>query len=752
MQLREELSKDLKGSYKRGLAKKNKTVFTVPEPPIDLQEYFKKLDIKRKAKQRKSINRFLARNPDFKDRSNSFDKSKDNPFCPFSNKRKFSTNSISYNKNKAYFNTATGDMFHTLDTYFRNKNYETSEEIQLEVEKFLLNFKSKVNADKPTPTSDGLAVSLLSGPAARVILNKLEYINKYIELLLQSNVKKDELYIEVLRGVGASFIRDNLIYHLLKVLTHTKTEHEEMLAMVSICVKVGKELVNKYFSTIKGDDKTNFRVWTATYLKSKPELKAVLEENDRFFMRLGDMALEVLNFSELMRVDVVTVSRRERRLEYKIVDPDLLKLDKKDVIAVTPLRLPMIVEPKDYKDGEGGYLLNNVDYSEDIFTDKHSYKLGSELAPDNKVLPLVNSLNKMPFKINTELLDFVTSDIGSYLLIKSSDLELEPGVVLSKYKQNSHKKLVSKFVHQEFILKIANLYRNFNSIYYPVRLDHRGRLYCMAPYLNYQGNDLAKALLLFSYPGTLDKSHLDDVKYLKAFGANCFGGAISKSSVEAKCRWIDDNVLNIINYENGILIKKAKEKLLFVSFCIEYKRYINFLNDDLATEFKTYLPIQLDATCNGFQHLSLLSQESKLYDELNLTNNDKYPKDFYNFLLHKVTGYIKYKIANGIFEEELKENKELKEKKVKKGKKETKEVKEVKPGSYLRLSNFIWDRSHVKKVIMTIPYNAGDRAMRQYIIEDLVQLEYDTELGTYWYKITICKIAVLPIKLYLQSL
>lgn len=39
--------------------------------------------------------------------------------------------------------------------------------------------------------------------------------------------------------------------------------------------------------------------------------------------------------------------------------------------------------------------------------------------------------------------------------------------------------------------------------------------------------------------------------------------------------------------------------------------------------FYTYIPIQLDATCNGYQHFSLLDQENSIYKELSL---DKTPK------------------------------------------------------------------------------------------------------------------------------
>jgi DNA-directed RNA polymerase len=69
-------------------------------------------------------------------------------------------------------------------------------------------------------------------------------------------------------------------------------------------------------------------------------------------------------------------------------------------------------------------------------------------------------------------------------------------------------------------------------------------------------------------------------------------------------------------------LNKAKDKLLFLAFCVEFKRFFNFYMDENQTEFKSYLPIQLDATCNGFQHMSLLSNEKQLFRELNLIGGD----------------------------------------------------------------------------------------------------------------------------------
>ena len=121
-------------------------------------------------------------------------------------------------------------------------------------------------------------------------------------------------------------------------------------------------------------------------------------------------------------------------------------------------------------------------------------------------------------------------------------------------------------------MAIADTYQNVDEFFIPVRADYRGRIYCNTNYLNYQGTELAKALLLFSKGEKIIKTDTQSFNYLKIFGANCFG--LDKQSANDRIKWVDENLDNIINFDNGILIEKAESKLLFIAFCFEYKKYI----------------------------------------------------------------------------------------------------------------------------------------------------------------------------------
>ena len=115
-------------------------------------------------------------------------------------------------------------------------------------------------------------------------------------------------------------------------------------------------------------------------------------------------------------------------------------------------------------------------------------------------------------------------------------------------------------------------------------------------------------------------------------------------SLNTRVKFIDSISNKIYNFLLNDIILKSENKALFIAFCFEFNRFIDFMNNPNEDKFYTYLPIQLDATCNGYQHLALLTKDNKNLYKLNLNAADgnTVPSDFYNSILVKVVYLIRY--------------------------------------------------------------------------------------------------------------
>jgi hypothetical protein len=182
--------------------------------------------------------------------------------------------------------------------------------------------------------------------------------------------------------------------------------------------------------------------------------------------------------------------------------------------------------------------------------------------------------------------------------------------------------------------------------------------------------------------------------------------------------------MNIIHFVNGKLIMQAESKLLFIAFCFEYQNYIESLKNN-SEYFYSAFPIQVDATCNGYQHLALLLGDNSLAKELNLSSFtfDSAPQDFYSFIGLK----LKELFGNNLLD-------------INNNTARGKEIENLK-SNYERLYQLDIHRSLIKKPIMTKPYNATHLVTVDYILEDFV-IEPDSvaymykpkeERGDIWY-------------------
>jgi DNA-directed RNA polymerase len=233
--------------------------------------------------------------------------------------------------------------------------------------------------------------------------------------------------------------------------------------------------------------------------------------DDSFRSNLGNKIIEILDACDMVKKKLIKKkSAKESNQILEVIGKDF-GLKTSERIMALPTKLPMIVKPKEYsKNVSGGYLLNDDKFYESLFIEKKAYGINSRVSDDNKIYDMINNINSTPFRINETLLDFL-QDYGY-----EHDLLID-GSVKHKFseieKRTRYQETVliahnSKLLLQENIIVIAQLFVKFPVIYFPVRLDQRGRLYCTSNFLNYQSSELSKSLLLFAEPSPVPKEYV----------------------------------------------------------------------------------------------------------------------------------------------------------------------------------------------------------------------------------------------------
>lgn len=159
--------------------------------------------------------------------------------------------------------------------------------------------------------------------------------------------------------------------------------------------------------------------------------------------------------------------------------------------------------------------------------------------------------------------------------------------------------------------------------------DFRGRLNPLS-YFNFARRDYVRSLFLFENGAKLGPDGLD---WLQVHVANC-QGSTDKKPWAARVEWTNkhlDKIEAIARDPIGTFELwgdkdkelKVENPFQFVAACIELTAAL-----DDPENFETRLPIGFDASCNGIQHLSLLSGDLEAGKLVNLTNTDE-PQDIY---------------------------------------------------------------------------------------------------------------------------
>ena len=195
------------------------------------------------------------------------------------------------------------------------------------------------------------------------------------------------------------------------------------------------------------------------------------------------------------------------------------------------------------------------------------------------------------------------------------------------------------------------------TFYLSMFLDFRGRVYARDPYFSYQSNDLARGHLQFAEKQLVTETGF---KYLLIHAANSYNQSytikeleklewtktnyvsdlvadgipdlsVDKMSLEDRQKWSEENTELFWNIaEDPIKTQNtwmaAEKPWVFLSICFEICAYHGSLLT--GEEHYSRLPIAIDGSSNGTQHLAAMSKDEVAGRMVGLMEQEK-PIDFY---------------------------------------------------------------------------------------------------------------------------
>ena len=258
----------------------------------------------------------------------------------------------------------------------------------------------------------------------------------------------------------------------------------------------------------------------------------------------------------------------------------------------------------------------------------HQHVFDSEAA----YVKAIDNLQSVAWCINERVLD-------TYL---KTPIPYRDPDTLTKREQTQE---TSKRMERRFVIEKAKALNEEDKFYQAFDVDYRGRIYNIEPFLNYQSNDLAKGLLLFkeakpiteegefwlavhtavSYNETFSINEIpewcevDYATYLREEGLEDI--SVDKMTLKDRAQWTYQNANRIIEWaETDSIQRDAEKPIVFLACCYEW--------DIVEKIGLTCLPVAIDGSNNGWQHLGAISKDVQTGELVGLVPV-KIQKDFY---------------------------------------------------------------------------------------------------------------------------
>lgn len=295
---------------------------------------------------------------------------------------------------------------------------------------------------------------------------------------------------------------------------------------------------------------------------------------------------------------------------------------------------PMLCPPVDWTNtSNGGYLTEQVRQSNPLI--RRSGKVAS-IKQGDIPLAMLNNLQQVAYKVNPVM--FAVADhfyeqkisVGKFKCdapmpvpenILAEDAPDEEVTVYKRARrdaENFNSMLPQKNYRTTEVMYVARKYADEERWYCPASFDYRGRVYFQSVF-NPQGTDFDKSLFYFADEGPINE-------YWIAFQvATTFG--LDKETMLNRVTWARENIALIKRISDDPIHnhewREASEPWCFLAACLEYSACcLDF------TKRTSGLPIGIDATCSGLQHLAALTLCGDTGSLVNVTPTDQ-PADAY---------------------------------------------------------------------------------------------------------------------------
>ncbi|XP_052284734.1 DNA-directed RNA polymerase, mitochondrial-like isoform X3 [Dreissena polymorpha] len=300
-------------------------------------------------------------------------------------------------------------------------------------------------------------------------------------------------------------------------------------------------------------------------------------------------------------------------------------------------------------------------------------------------------------------------------------LELQYSKELEKYRK-LYKETNSLWWSCLYKLSIANTYKD-NVMWFPMKMDFRGRVYPIPPHFNHQGQDFVRSLQMFARGKPLGPEGLS---WVKLHLVN-LTGLKKRSSNAEKLLYADEIMPDILDSADNPLNGRGwwrtiEEPWQCLSLCMEVA---NATRSGDPASYVSHVPIHQDGSCNGLQHFAALGRDGEGAKSVNL-HPAEIPADVYSEVVALVGKEIEQEIeSKGPQAKIAALCKEYLERKVGCNL-ECKEYLERKVGCNLECKEYL-ERKVIKQSIMTTVYGVTSYGARKQIFRQLDYKDFPDE-------------------------